>query len=150
MYLLIFILFLFSIDMTDEKFKDKRHVQIYDMLLGERIKGYEQRFDVKITNIKELKMSIKRFEVVINMSNNNKAPVIKKFKFGSKSRDTYFDMLVRFHHLGDLYDHPEAHVEYMNQKREAFKSRHSEIKLKDGKRAIDVVSPASLSYYILW
>lgn len=136
--------------MTDEKYKDKKHVQIYDRILGERIKGYEERFGVKFMDLKDLKMSMKRFEAVIDMANNNRAPVKKTFKFGSKSRDTYFDMLVRFHHLGDLYDNPEEHVEFMNKKREAFQARHSKIKLKDGKRAIDVVSPASLSYYILW
>ena len=170
--------------MSDKKFKSDSHVQAYDRLLTRRIKEYEERFGVKIVNIKELKMSIKRFEVIIDMTGGRVSgpdfrraeklpsedipafnrfqehsrtlaawptiPVLKKFKFGSKSRDTFFDMTVRLDYLGDLYDDVEKHKKLMNKKREDYRARHSEIIGKDGMKAIDYVSPASLSYYILW
>ena len=139
--------------MSDKKFKSDSHVQAYDRLLTRRIKEYEERFGVKIDNIKELKMSIKRFEVIIDMTDRKsiyEIPVLKKFKFGSKSRDTFFDMTVRLDYLGDLYDDVEKHKKLMSKKREDYRARHSEIIGKDGMRAIDYVSPASLSYYILW
>ena len=80
--------------MLDKKFKSDSHTQTYDRLLTRRIKEYEERFGVKIVNIKELKMSIKRFEVIIDMTGRKsiyEIPVFKRFKFGSRIRGTFFD-----------------------------------------------------------
>jgi hypothetical protein len=65
----------------------------------------------------------KKIKIVING---------KVIHFGSKNSVTFLDH-------GD------------EQKRAAYKARHSKILLKDGTRAIDkIYSPAWLSFFILW
>lgn len=104
-------------------------------ILHELIDDYEKKFGVSILEIYNARRP-KRFTVKIKTKNG-----VKLIDFGSNSRETFFDYRLN----PEKFD-----KEKMFKKRDNYQKRHSAIKLKDGRRAIDVVSPASLSYYLLW
>jgi hypothetical protein len=78
-----------------------------------------------------------KYKVIITMKNGSK----KVVQFGDKRYQQYKDRIGLYTHL----DHNNP------VRRRRYRIRHGEIKLKDGRRAINVkYSPAWFSWHFLW
>ena len=114
---------------------------VYMSLLEKRIKKYESKFGVRVLEVHKLK-SGRRFEFLIE---HKKEGWQKWFRFGSDSRATYFDLVQKYERMKKGAPGSKA-----ARNRAAYIARHSKIKLANGRKAINVVGPSSLSLIILW
>jgi len=125
----------------------KSKKKVLDDLLEKRIRKYESKFGVKVVDVKYIGGSeSKRYKFVIEFKDGTE----RTYKFGSTSRTTFFDLTVKYMMMPSRDPGKAEFKKKMNDKRAAYIARHSKIMLKNGKKAINVVSPSSLSLIILW